>query len=209
MLVGLDIDGVLADFVPPFLRILAERAGSGPIDPESITDPSFTTPPFLSADILSRCVAEVSSDALFWEELAPLPTPEQWCAFNRLSRKKRLIFITHRYVSDRCDTERVTREWLRKHGISDPVVYFTQTHKSELIARLNVELFVDDRHENCRHAAEHTQAVVMMPHRPYNGSFDHPKVQRIRELAEIFSFLEGAPPRQPGKKLFFDGFARR
>jgi hypothetical protein len=138
MIVALDIDGVLADFVPPFLRILAERAGSGPIDPQSITDPSFTKHPFLSAEMVSRCVADVSSDPLFWEELAPLPTAEQWRAFNRLSCKKRLIFITHRHVSDHCDIERVTREWLKKQGISDPVVFFTQTHKSELIARLNV-----------------------------------------------------------------------
>jgi uncharacterized HAD superfamily protein len=193
MLVGLDIDGVLADFVPAFLRILAERVGTGPIDPESITDPNFTNHPFLSAEMVSRCVADVSSDPLFWKELAPLPSPEQWRALDALSRDKRLIFITHRYLCDSYDVGRVTCDWLGSHGVSEPVVYFTQGQKSELITKLNVELFVDDRHENCRDAAEHSQAVVMMPHRAYNGSFAHPKVQRIQELAEIFAFLDGRP----------------
>jgi uncharacterized HAD superfamily protein len=198
VIVGLDIDGVLADFVPAFLRVLAERGGNGPIDPESVTDPNFTNHPFLTAEIVARCVAEVSSDPLFWELLAPLPSPEQWRALDVLSREKRLLFITHRYPCENYDVGRVTRDWLRKHGVSDPVVYFTQTQKSELIRKLSVQLFVDDRHENCRDAAEHTQAVVMMPHRPYNGSFAHPKVRRIQNLAEIFEFIEaGLPPLRP------------
>jgi uncharacterized HAD superfamily protein len=196
VIVGLDIDGVLADFVPAFLRVLAERVGNGPIDPQSVTDPNFTNHPFLTAEIVSRCVAEVSSDPLFWELLAPLPSPDQWRALDALSRDKRLLFITHRYPCESYDVGRVTRTWLAKHGVSEPMVYFTQAHKSELIRKLNVQLFVDDRHENCRDAAEHTEAVVMMPHRTYNGSFTHPRVRRIRDLAELFEFIEaGSPPR--------------
>jgi uncharacterized HAD superfamily protein len=108
-----------------------------------------------------------------------------------------LVFITHRYERDTYDINRITCDWLRKHGISNPVVYFTQSHKSELIAKLAVELFVDDRHENCREAAENTRAVVMMPHRPYNSAFHHPGVQRIQELTEIFSFLNGMKSSMP------------
>jgi uncharacterized HAD superfamily protein len=189
MLVGLDIDGVVADFLPPFLRRLAERAGNGPIDPQSVTDPSFTNHPFLSLEIISQCMVEISYDAEFWQELAPLPSAEEWLALDRLSRENRLIFITHRYERDTYDIGRTTCDWLKKHGISNPVVYFNQSHKSELIAKLAVELFVDDRHENCREAAENTPAVVMMPHRTYNSAFNHPRVQRIQDLTEIFLFL--------------------
>lgn len=190
MMVGLDIDGVLADFVSAFVRVLEKRVGNGPIDPETISDPNFSDHPFLSQEVVSQCILDVSNDPVFWQMLAPLPPPEDWRSLDGLSRQKRLVFITHRYERPTYDINRVTCDWLQKQGITNPVVYFTQNHKSELIDKLRVELFVDDRHENCRDVADNTEAVVLMPHRSYNQSFKHPKVQRIQDLAELFSYLE-------------------
>lgn len=191
-MVALDIDGVMADFVPPFVGVLEKRAGNGPIDLRSITDPNFSNHPSLSQEIISECILEVSNDPAFWERLEPLPPPEHWRALNALSRQERLVFITHRYERETYDISRVTTDWLKKHGISHPVVYFTQNHKSELIGQLGVHLFVDDRHENCRDVAENTEAVVLMPDRSYNQSFSHPKVQRIQDLEELFAYLDSA-----------------
>ena len=189
-MVGLDIDGVIADFLPPFLEILAERVGKGPIDPESIIDPSFISHPSIPNEAISDCMMEVSYNARFWQQLAPLPTARQWQTLNELSRAGRLVFLTHRYERDTYSIHEVTCDWLKQHGVSDPVVYFTQKQKSKLVKKLKVELFVDDRHENCLDVAENTEAVVLMPHRSYNGSFSHPKVQRIQDLEELFSYLE-------------------
>jgi len=191
MMIGLDIDGVLADFISPFLRVLEARMGNGPIDPESITDLNFMNHPLITMEIISECIARVSDDPKFWQALAPLPSAEQWQALDRLSCKNNLVFVTHRYERETYDIGQVTRDWLRKHGVSHPVVYFTQNHKSELIGKLNVEVFVDDRHENCRDVAENTEAVVLMPHRSYNQSFNHHRVQRIQDLNELFVYLEG------------------
>jgi uncharacterized HAD superfamily protein len=191
MMIGLDIDGVLADFISPFLRVLEARMGNGPIDPESITDLNFMNHPLITMEIISECIARVSDDPKFWQALAPLPSAEQWQALDRLSCKNNLVFVTHRYERETYDIGQVTRDWLSKHGVSHPVVYFTQNYKSELIGKLNVELFVDDRHENCRDVAENTEAVVLMPHRSYNQSFNHPRVQRIQDLNDLFVYLEG------------------
>jgi hypothetical protein len=192
MMIALDIDGVLADFVPPFVRVLEKRAGNGPIDLRSITDPNFSNHPFLSREIVNQCILEVSDDPTFWQGLEPLPTPEHWRALNALSAQERLVFITHRYERKTYDISRVTADWLQKHGITRPVVYFTQNHKSALIGELGIEVFVDDRHENCRDAAENTEALVLMPDRSYNQSFSHPKVQRIQDLAELFAYLDSS-----------------
>jgi hypothetical protein len=189
MLIGLDIDGVLADFLPPFLKLLENRTGCGPIDPLSIVDPSFVTHPFLSRDLIDTCMVEVSYDPRFWDGLAPLATERQWRALEELSREERLVFITHRYERDSYSIHNTTCAWLRRHGIQNPVVYFTQNHKSGLVRDLKLEVFVDDRHENCLDVAENTTAVVMMPHRCYNSSFDHPKVQRIQDLQDLFTFV--------------------
>jgi uncharacterized HAD superfamily protein len=190
MIVGLDIDGVVADFISPFLRCLAQRVGRGPIALDSITDLTFSNHPFLSEEVLVECIEGVSNDPNFWQGLAPLPSEAQWKLLDDLSRERRLIFVTHRYERESYSIHQVTCDWLKRHGVSKPVVYFTQTYKSELIGKLNIELFVDDRHENCRDVAENTQAHVFMPHRTYNQSFEHPRVQRIQDLDELFAYLE-------------------
>jgi uncharacterized HAD superfamily protein len=190
MKVGLDIDGVLADFISPFLRFMGEYTGHGPIDPESVADLSFANHPFLTDQIVAECIMRVSNDPRFWQQLAPLANAEQWKLLDDLSRQERLVFVTHRYERESYSIHEVTCDWLRQHGIGRPTVYFTQTYKSELIGKLGVELFVDDRHENCSEVAENTGAVVLMPHRPYNRSFHHPRVQRIQDLAELFDYLD-------------------
>jgi hypothetical protein len=60
MTLGLDIDGVLADFITPFLKLLEARSGSSPIDPASITDPNFMQHPFLTREIIFECMESAS-----------------------------------------------------------------------------------------------------------------------------------------------------
>ncbi|MGZ9188265.1 MAG: hypothetical protein ACXW6R_26700, partial [Candidatus Binatia bacterium] len=189
---------VLADFVTPFLQLLERRVGGPSIDPASITDPNFQHHPFLTKELIYDCMVDTSYDAEFWRGLSPLPSLDQWQALNQVSRDNEVVFITHRWVRDSYDINQVTCDWLRRHGIDSPVVHFTQEVKSQLVQKLAVELFVDDRHENCEDVATQTEAVVMMPHRPYNRAFDHPKVQRIQDLSELFAYLgsEIAPPRR-------------
>jgi len=69
------------------------------------------------------------------------------------------------------------------------VIHFTKESKAELVEELEIRLFMDDRYENCQDVAEKTEAMVLMPHRPYNRSFNHPAVKRIHNFSELFSHL--------------------
>jgi uncharacterized HAD superfamily protein len=189
MVVGFDIDGVLADFVRPFLRRLEHQVGGGPIDPASITDPNFMQHPFLTREVIFECMEAVSYEPDFWAALEPLLSPAQWRALEQVGREHELLFVTHRWVRDNYDIHQVTCDWLRRHGLSRPSVHFTQDKKSVLVHKLNIEVFVDDRHENCEDVATQTGARVFMPHRPYNRAFHHPKVQRVQELDEVLTHL--------------------
>ncbi len=189
MIVGLDIDGVLADFLAPFLQLLENRTGHAPILEESITDFTFSEHPLLSEEIVMNCLEEVSYDPDFWQKLSPLITPGEWQRLDELSREERLFFVTHRYVRETYDSHEITCNWLKMHGISRPVVHFTKESKAPLVQNLGIQFFMDDRWENCRDVAENTNAVVLMPHRPYNRSFQHPSIKRVQEFGELFTHL--------------------
>ncbi len=189
MIVGLDIDGVLADFLSPFLLRLEQKTGNGPIHADSITDFNFSEHPVLSDEVVMECLEEVSYDPTFWQGMSSLITPSEWKQLESLNLEKRLFFVTHRYVRDTYDTHGVTSEWLKKYGISQPVIHFTKESKAELVEELGIQCFMDDRYENCQDIAEKTTAMVLMPHRPYNRSFNHPAVKRIHNFSELFSHL--------------------
>jgi len=189
MIVGLDIDGVLADFLSPFLLRLEQKTRNGPIHADSITDFNFSDHPVLSDEVVWKCLEEVSYDPAFWQGMSSLITPNEWRQLESLSLEKRLFFVTHRYVRDTYDIHGVTSNWLKKHGISQPVIHFTNESKAELVENLGIQFFMDDRYENCQDVAEKTEAMVLMPHRPYNRSFNHPAVKRIHNFSELFSHL--------------------
>lgn len=190
MVLGLDIDGVIADFITPFLKLLESRHRCGPIDPASITDPNFQRHPFLTREGVFECMEAASYDPEFWGALAPLLSMDQWRKLEQFASQHDLVFVTHRWVRDTYDINQVTCDWLRRHGLSRPIVHFTQDKKSALIRKLGIDLFVDDRHENCEDVATQTTAAVFMPHRPYNQAFHHPKVRRLHDFDELWEYVK-------------------
>lgn len=189
-MLGLDIDGVVADFLSPFLLLLEKRTGKGPIPADSLVSVDFTAHPALTREAVEACADAVKRDPGFWTGLDSLLSREQWRRLEELNRRKRLSFITHRSGGDGCDIRSLTAEWLRRHGITDPAVFYTEETKSGFVEELGVALFVDDNYENCREVAEKTGARVMMPHHPYNRTFSHPRVTRIAHFDEVFAQFE-------------------
>ena len=190
MVLGLDIDGVVADFLSDFLLVLEKRIGRGPITAESITSFNFSDHPVLTKKAVRDCMEMVSYDPLFWSKLSSLITPLEWKRLAVLSYRGELVFITQRHVRTTYDIHGVTCDWLKLHGVNKPVVHCTPNKKGELVRNLGIQLFVDDRYENCREVAENSQAIVLMPNRPYNRSFQHPGVNKIQNFSEIFAHLD-------------------
>ena len=193
-MVGLDIDGVVADFLSPFLLRLEERIGKGPIPAESLRSVRLSAHPVLTEEAVEECAEAVRRDPGFWDGLESLLSREQWRRLEHLSQRRELSFITHRRGHESWDIHAVTAGWFRRHGITDPDVHFTEKEKSALVEKLGVVLFVDDNYENCGEVAEKTHIRVLMPHHPYNRSFSHPGVTRIMHFDEVFTQFESCQP---------------
>ena len=189
-MVGLDIDGVLADFLSPFLLRLEERIGKGPIPAASLRSVRLSAHPALTEEAVRECADAVRQDPGFWDGLDSLLSPEQWRRLEQLSQTGQLSFITHRRGHESWDIHAVTSGWFRRHGITNPDVHLVEKEKSAVVERLGVVLFVDDNYENCQEVAERTGARVLMPHHPYNRHFSHPGVTRVMHFDEVFAEIE-------------------
>ena len=203
MLLGLDVDGVVADFLGPFLRFVEKKTGCGPIAPETVVDLSYKGHPVITDAVLEQCLAALADEPDFFDRLVPLLAPPEWRALDELSRAGRLVFITHRAdtslsqslgvpAAAGCEgpnVRQITADWLARHGISNPIVHCTADYKSKIVGSLGVDIFVDDRHENCRDVAENTRAAVYMPDRQYNRFFHHPRVTRFGRFSEFLDYV--------------------
>lgn len=189
-MVGLDIDGVLADFLSPFLLRLEERIGKGPIPAASLRSVRLSAHPALTEEAVRECAEAVRRDPGFWGGLDSLLSPEQWRRLEHLSQRGQLSFITHRTGHESWDIHAVTSGWFRRHGITNPDVHLVEKEKSAVVEKLGVMLFVDDNYENCQDVAERTDARVLMPHHPYNRDFLHPGVTRVMHFNEVFTEIE-------------------
>src|ERR1043165_1574879 len=118
MLLGLDVDGVVADFLGPFLRLVEKKTRCGPTAPETLVDLSYQRHPVITHAGPARCLAALADEPDFFDRLVPLLAPSEWRALDELSRAGRLVFITHRQASEGRDVQRFTADWLERHGVS-------------------------------------------------------------------------------------------
>lgn len=144
MNLGIDVDGVLADFNSSFLKALIDVTGRTLI-------PTFTT---WNWDLECGYTEEESHRAWkehilevpdFWTKMKPYPHAK--AVVRQLNRLEKggmgVFFITNRMgFKPRVQTE----EWLYEQGMNYPAVIIA-SQKTPIIKSLGIEWYVDDRFE--------------------------------------------------------------
>ena len=145
IVVGCDLDDVVADFIKGFMEIAARKYG---VDP----DLRPTSWEWDGADMTKERVddvwQEITNTRNWWETLA-VETGVSKRVMQRLNNETQLFFPTARAycVGDPVSVQSAV--WLHEHfNISYPTVIVANS-KGPLAAALKYDFFIDDRPKNC------------------------------------------------------------
>lgn len=146
--VGMDIDGVLAQFNARYVERVVELAGEDLFGDDKFS-PDF--PPLwaypevygYSADLIAEVWRQISADRGFWLWLVAYPDARD--AISRLNAAAwagtEVVYITSRPGrSAKVQTE----EWLMKFGAIRPTVVISG-RKGDVCAALDVDAYIDDK----------------------------------------------------------------
>lgn len=179
--IGIDMDGVLAEFNMPFLDLLTKQTGRRLLDaPEQIT--MWAWPQHFGYTPAEEAAAwdHIIHTDDFWLSLPELP--DAHFLLNALKRTKRpYYFITSRPgLSAKWQTEL----WLLQHGVNLPTVIIA-SDKGMAAQLLGLETYVDDNFLNAVGAADAGTKHVYLLSKPYNQFAGSTRVSRITSLMEM------------------------
>lgn len=189
MRIGFDVDGVLSQFNDPFIALIKERTGIQ-LPPESDSYPdtwNYDLAGGVSTEQHRELWNEVAKSYNFFLRLKPYP--EAVGLMQKLSAIETLhdlYFITSRPGGS---AKFQSEAWLLKF-FTLPTVLIS-SNKGPVVRGLNLDLFVDDKPENCNEVAEATEGkcLVLMPERPWNRNIIvDARVKRVKNLEKV---LEG------------------
>lgn len=181
MKIGVDIDGVTADFVTAFLPVLGGLAGRE-VRYEEIT--SYWFQEVLGYDDATEVWVRETIDRLgVLRRLAPIPGALE--TVNRLGETHEVHFVTARPEAKWGD---LTREWLSRHGFRFASVMFREGRKAG--ADEGFGLFVEDSLENARDLSGLGIHVCLFD-QPWNRTEELPEgVSRVGSWAEVAAAVE-------------------
>lgn len=191
-----DIDGCLADFNNAFRNLTKTELG---IELPEITNEypkiwNWPTDPLLPRPLTKAEYShmwQVVGDGDFWETLGTYPETASCITLLRELRGEGdgIYFITSRPGKY---AKHLTEFWLDAQGFECPTVLLS-TQKGPVCVGLEIDIFVDDRPENCQDVLAFcgNSTQVFLLDRPYNREFDHPRISRVMSLMDPRLYKSG------------------
>ncbi len=195
MVIGIDVDGILARFNNSFANIITKQTGV--IFPQE----DDTWPNVWDWDLAGLRLAGydekgakeasraawkvVMEDFMFWKDLPAYDGADRFISeLDKLNYADYSIyFITQRRGDD---PKYQTEQWLDLHGFLHPTVLISG-EKGELCHALNVDYYIDDKNENCVNVAKYSPSTkCYMLARPWNTDLIYiPRLNNLDEFLEV------------------------
>lgn len=206
--VGIDVDGVAANFVLAWQKLALDKVGRMLIIPPGGPQVwHWDRAAGLTAVESKQLWTFVEASTTWWSELKPLPTAPY--AFDKLglfvrSGDVELYFITSRPGRA---VKLQTEKWLQRWGVEFPTVLVAKDagHKAEFAVDIALDYFIDDKPENivAVKGALDKKVKTFVADAGYNASFEGAdfRVAHIGHFADIIvtEVIKRNAPRR-GKK---------
>ena len=181
MIIGIDVDDVIADFSGAVLKHLKQKHGLD-LDFEEWTEYMIEeSPKFagISEKILDSMQDIFNSDsALLHFSISP-DAPK---VLKDLAERHQIFFITAR-GRDFKFAKAHTLKWLESHSIPFHALHFE--HDKHVIAKdLRVDLFIEDSPKNASLLVKEGVPVLLMD-KPYNREVRHELITRVKDWKDI------------------------
>jgi len=189
MRLGIDVDGVLANFNAAYIDLCVQVTGKDLFPPRPFDTLTWNYPKTYgyTQDDTTAVWNSIKSNPVFWETLAPYEDTEE--SLRLLGARSRSTDDVY-YVTSRpgINAKRQTETWLRKNGLQDRPTVLICTPKGLMARALDLDAYIDDRWENAQEVAV-TKAKSFLLTRSWNIQPDA-EVYGITRVGAVKQFLE-------------------
>lgn len=191
MRIGVDVDGVLADFNARFIERIIGVTDRDLFPARPFDIPCWDYPQFYGyTEAENKAIwKNIESDPLFWASLPPLAGAIANLVHltDRISDGDEVYFITSR---PGIGPKQQTESWLRAHAfvVHHPTVLIS-SQKGLCAKALKLDKYIDDRWENVVDVSNtHLPTATYLQDQPWNRNEDSDAigVRRVSSLMEIF-----------------------
>ena len=180
MKLGIDIDGVLAEFNTAFKKYF-------PKIPDDFVPDVWDWPEKYGATDkeVDAAWAILWNSSRFWSKLAPYPEMvEQSKVINNLSADGHEIYFVTARVGWNAKFE--TETWLRRYGVAYPTVIISPgSRKWKVCSALELDAMIDDSLDNVRVISNVCRTYLL--DRPWNQQDYIPNVTRVQSISQYWA----------------------
>lgn len=187
-IIGVDIDGVLAQFNESYIDLVIKVTGKDlfPPRPFAITTWNYPEAYGYSNEEVSAVWKAIIASRDFWRKLQPYDDAKSFLR-QLWQRDQEVYFITSR-VGDHVREQ--TEFWLKHMGFYHPTVLIS-SEKGECCHALKVDFYIDDKNENCVDVAMKSPITYgYMLARPWNApqvaaGIDIPRIDNLDDFLKV------------------------
>lgn len=191
MRIGVDIDGVLADFNKAFIEriIHVTKRDLFPKRPFEIPTWHYAEHYGYSPAEVAQVWSSIATSSFFWSSLPPYSDTQEALKYlgERIRFGDDVYFITARLG---IDAKKQTEQWLETHFPTahvPPLTVLISSQKDLCAEALDLDVYIDDRDLNVENVwklrANMTRIFLM--DRPWNRNYQSPNVTRVSSVVGI------------------------